>query len=331
MEKKRIVKKEIDAEVYNLFLKGLYHYKAEKFDECIPYMSRVIQLDSTYAPAYAYMGLSNAWITYRADRWQDKRAVNEAIFYSNRSIELDPDLAEGYSAIGLISWTLQSDFAKARIYFDKSIELNPGASLILNRYCYFLVWMGNFEKATQLALDAMKVDPVDFNSYVILYLVSVNSGRMDEAARYLQERKRIFAPSRNLVSYEIRLRFEQGAFEKVVHRCDSLITSGNSLDVNELSFLAWAYYKLNRVKESDTILKQLKSIVSAKGGDGSFSTALVYATRHEMDSCFAYLQLASQRRDQSFRTLKIEPALQELRKDPRYIKLYQDNGFDRIF
>ena len=329
MEKKRIVKKEIDAEAYNLFLKGLYQYKAEKFDECIPYMSSVIQLDSTYAPAYAYIGLSKAWITYKSDHWQDKQAAREALLYSHRSIELDPDLAEGYSAIGLISWTLQSDFAKARIYFDKSIELNPGASLILNRYGYFLVWMGNFEKASQLAFDAMKVDPVDFNSYIILYFVSVNSGQLDDAARYLQERRRIFGPSRNLVSFEIRLNFEQGVFGKVVQQCDSLTRSGEILTAAELSLLARAYLKLDRLLDSDAVLKGLKENVKQANKEACYPTALVYAARHEFDSCFAYLEVATQRRERALNTLKIEPALKDLHRNTRYIKLYQDNGFDR--
>ena len=51
MEKKRIVKREINPEAYNLFLKGLYQYKANKFNECIEYEQKAIQLDSTYAPA----------------------------------------------------------------------------------------------------------------------------------------------------------------------------------------------------------------------------------------------------------------------------------------
>ena len=149
-------------------------------------------------------------------------AVKDALFFSQRAIELDADLAEGYSSIGLISWALQYDFAKARIYFEKSIELNPASSLILNRYGYFLIWMGNFEKASQLAKDAMRLDPVDYNSYAILYFVSIYSGRLVEAAGHLKEWKRIFGKDRGTVSLEMRLSFEQGSYEKVVQLCDSL-------------------------------------------------------------------------------------------------------------
>jgi TolB-like protein/Tfp pilus assembly protein PilF len=331
MEKTRIVKKEIDQETYNLYLKGLYQYKAEKFSECIPFFSKVIQLDSTYAPAYAYMGLSKAWVAYRTDRGMDIRSVNDALFYAQRSIELDPDLAEGYSANGLISWMLLRDYAKARTYFEKSIEVNPAPapSYILNRYGYLLVWMGDFEKASQLALKAMRLDPVDYNSYVVLYFSSLYSGKVHEAEYYLNERKRIFGKHHAMMSMEIRLHFAQGEFEKVVQQCDSLVNSSASLDALELSFLTRAYLKLNRLIDSETVFKQLKAMVSDSSKEACFPIALVYADRHEIDSCFAYLEMANKRREQIFRTFKIEPVLKDLHKDPRYINLYQESGFDK--
>lgn len=328
LEKKRITKKEIDPRAYNLFLQGLYEYKAEKFAEAMEYMKKVIELDSTYAPAYAYMGLSKSWVTYRSDHWQDIKAVNDALFYSNRSIELDPGLAEGYSCIALIAWTLQNDFAKARVYFEKSIELNPGSSLILNRYGYFLVWMGNFEKASQLAHAAMRVDPVDFNSYTVLYFASIYSEKLDQAVAYLKERKRIFGPSRAITSFEIRLLFDQGAYREVIQRCDSLKAKGESLRAFELSSLAGAYFKNKQLRESDETLRQLKSIHDPSG-DVIFNVALAHAFRSESDSCLSYLQKSRQRRDRLLTTLKIEPAFKGIRNDPRYIKLYQDYGFDK--
>ena len=214
MEKKRIVKKEINPDAYTLFLKGLYQYKASKFEECIEYEKKAIQLDSTYAPAFAYVGLAKSWIIYNAHRWQDSLAVNNALFFSQHAVELDPELAEGYSSIGLISWSLQYDFAKARTYFEKSIELNPASSLILNRYCYFLVWMGDFEKASQLAMDAMRLDPVDFNSYAILCFVHIYLGRLLKAFLYLKEWKRIFGNSWLTASLEMELSFHQGVIRK---------------------------------------------------------------------------------------------------------------------
>ena len=199
--------------------------------------------------------------------------MKDALFFSQRAIELDPDLAEGYSSIGLISWALQYDFAKARIYFEKSIELNPASSLILNRYGYFLIWMGNFEKASQLAIDAMRLDPVDYNSYAILYFVSIYSGRLVEAAGYLKEWKRIFGKDRGTVSLEMRLSFEQGSYEKVVQQCDSLRANGESLGVDELSFLARAFFNLNRLRDSDSTLKELKTNIKPGDRNASFNTS----------------------------------------------------------
>ena len=114
-----------------------------------------------------------------------------------------------------------------------------------------------------------------------------------------------------------------------MQQCDSIRASGESLGAGELSLLARALFKLNRVRDSDIILKQLKTNIKPGDRNASFNTALVYATRHEIDSCFTHLTRASKNHDEGFKTLKIEPAFHELRKNPRYIKLYQDNGFDK--
>ena len=132
-----------------------------------------------------------------------------------------------------------------------------------------------------------------------------------------------------MVSLEMRLSFEQGSYEKVVKQCDSLRVNGESLSVDELAFLARAFFNLNRLRDSDSTLKELKTNIKPRDRNASFNTALVHAVRHEIDSCFTYLTIASKNRDEGFKTLKIEPALKELRKDRRYVELYQQNGFDK--
>ncbi|MEO5979334.1 MAG: hypothetical protein ABIS36_11075 [Chryseolinea sp.] len=328
MEQTKIVKKEIDPEAYNLFLKGLHQYKAQKYQESIEYEQAVLKIDSTYSPALAIIGLSKTWLIFLTPHWADTVAINEALNYSERAIAFDPELAEGYSAIALISWSIQHNFPKARIYFEKSIELNPSSSLILNRYAYFLTWMGDFKKASELAMKAMRIDPVDYNSYAILFNTGVNSGQLDEAARYEKERGRIFGSDRQSVSRDINIALNRGDYKRVVSLSDSLTAKGVTFSNQDLSFLTVAHYSLGQISESNKILAQLKARTNS-GDDIFFDIATVYARRHQADSCFKYLNISYQSEERSFNHLKISPAFADLRKDPRYIKLYSDAGFDK--
>ena len=191
-----------------------------------------------------------------------------------------------------------------------------------------LVWMGNFKKASQMAHAAMRVDPVDYNSYAVLYFVSLYSGQLDDATNYLKERKRVFGNSRGMTSMEMRLQFDKGNYQKVIQQCDSLKAKGESLSDQGLFLLTSAYFKAKKIQQSNDILRQLKSI-DDPNGDAFYDIALAYAGRHETDSCFRYLVKSHQKNGRLLKTLKIEPILKGLQKDPRYIKLYQECGFDK--
>jgi tetratricopeptide (TPR) repeat protein len=329
LEEKQIQKKEINEEAYTLFLKGLYKYKADQFEECIAYELKAIHLDTTYAPAYAYIGLSKVWINFRYRNNQDSVLVNEALQYSERAIALDPKFADSYSSIGLISWRAKRDFAKARTYFEKSIELNPSSSLNKNRYSYFLTWMGDFTKAAQLAHEAIQLDPADFNGYINLFNSAILSGNIDDAAKHLRDYKLLFGLNRLGLNSQINLNFRQGSFLRVIQQMDSLLATGTTPEVSHLSLLSRSYFKLNRKSESEMILKKLKKMASDSIPNASYESALVYALRNEPDSCFYYLTMAAKRNDPNFVFLKIDLTMQALRSDPRYKALYHQGGFDK--
>ncbi|MDZ4714447.1 MAG: hypothetical protein SH819_03170 [Cytophagales bacterium] len=329
-EQTRIQKKPINEEAYTLYLKGLFHYKATRFKECIVNELNAIRLDSSFAPAYALVGLSKAWVNYHSGKPPDSILTKEALMFSERAIELDPDLAEGYSAIALISWRLQNDFAKSKTFFEKSLALNPNGSLIKNRYSYLLTWMGDFEKASLFARDAIKLDPADFNSYAILFNVALSTGQLDEAATHLREWKNLVGPTFPIFNNQLRLDLANGSFARVLQRCDSAARQGEPPTIQQLVYRSVSNYKLDRRRESDADLARLKKMAKDEyAGSGFFAVAEVHAYRNEPDSSFAYLSLAANRKEPDFVFLKIEPSLKALRSDPRYVRLCTQYGFDK--
>ena len=72
------------------------------------------------------------------------------------------------------------------------MQLNPSASLIKNRYAYFLLWMGDFDKAERLGFDAIASDPADFNGYVIVSNANIYKKNFSEAEKYIAEGRKLF-------------------------------------------------------------------------------------------------------------------------------------------
>lgn len=329
-EEDRLIKKQTTEEAYTIYLKALFEYKRENFGDAKLLLEEVIAKDSLYAPAHAYLALSKTWIGIRGRSGgipgKDDQTTFDAIKSARTAIRLDPMLPEGYSCLALIAWAIEHDFDKARDYFEKSLNLDPGSSLIKNRYCYFLTWMGDFDKARDLAKEAMSIDPVDYNSYVILYVISFYSEDFSSARLYQNELNTL-AGRGNIATIE--LTFSGGEFNKVNRLCDSLRSAGKELSETDLSYNAMAYFALHQVEKSNAQIRLLINREHNAQTNARYYVARVYAFRHETDSVFSNLNKSASKREINFIRLKIDHAFKDLRKDPRYIDLYNSLGFDR--
>jgi TolB-like protein/Tfp pilus assembly protein PilF len=325
-EQSRLIKKSTSEEAYMLYLKGLFQYKREDFQAAADIFQQVVEMDSLYAPGIAYLALSKAWVIIRKGDFTSILKTDEAIRLAEKSIALDPTIPEAYSGRALIAWAIQHDYVKARTYFEKSLEVDPGSALIKNRYCYFLTWMGDFDKVTKLAKEAMYIDPADYNSYAVLYLVSLYSNKLQEARGYHKELNNIFGINHSSVSRDIELTFYEGDFKRINHICDSLTNAGEKLTAEDLSYNSMGYFALNKREASDKFLHTLTG--GAKDDDTHYYAARAFAFRNQIDSCFSHL-FKVERMGMGLNHLKVDPAFKDLRSDPRYVQLLKDRGFDR--
>ena len=329
-EKPRLAKQHTDPEVYSLYLKGMHTYKEQDYDKSIEYNQRAIALDSTFAPSYAYLALAMIWKINGSGTFTDVNAIRETKEFAARSIALDPNLAEGYSALALLAWTIELDFPVSKINFEKSIELNPSASLIKNRYAYFLLWMGDFDKAEQLGLDAIGSDPADWNGYVIVANANMYKKRFAEAEKYIAEGKELFPENFNFDHLRLASAFYSGHYASVIKELNARI-SKNASSVSEylLSLLCISYLKEGNRAESDKVLRQLQEMRSSPNSSVDYNLARIYAQGQMTDSCFTSLERSFLKREPALILLKIDPLFDHLKKDPRYQKLYHQYGFDR--
>lgn len=331
-ESSRLTKKETDPEVYALYLKGLLTYVKSEFDKSIEYNTQAIKLDSQFAPSYAYIALSKIWKIVRSRAFTDFNAISEAKEFARKAVSIDPTLAEGYSSLALMAWTIELDFAAAKLNFEKSIQLNPSASLIKNRYGYFLIWMGDFDKAEKMAIDAINLDPGDYNGYLIAAWVKTYKKEFKKAQIFADEGNRLF-PERSGFTYANALiKFYSGNYNEVV-KLLSTPRESDSIDPDDLLvFLCLSYFKKGDINSSKRILEELrkKSSLSVSGNhEIHYSLARIYAQYQMIDSCFVNLEKAFANREGNFRILKIDPLLEPVKKDSRYKDLYHRYGFDR--
>ncbi|MEP7267699.1 MAG: adenylate/guanylate cyclase domain-containing protein [Saprospiraceae bacterium] len=320
---------EISPESYNIYLKGLYAYRTQKYDQSIDYNLQAIKSDPANALAYAYIALAKAWIISRNRDIRNSNALKEAQHYAEEAIKLNPRQAEAYSALALMAWQIELDFVKAKENFEKSILYDPNASLISNRYAYFLIWMGDFDKAATLAKKAIKSDPVDNNGYVILSWVNLYTGKIEEANEIILEGIRLFPDNKQFQSLYIQKDFRAGSYKEVINKCNDLLIANEILNDSELAFLSISYFKTGQPAKSNEYVAQLQKQASENKGSAYYYLAVVYAEIHQTDSCFSNLNKSFDNLEPALSLLKIDPAFSSLKNNPAYQRLYKLYGFDK--
>ncbi len=329
-EKPRLIKKETDPDVYSLYLKGLHTYKEQHYDKSIEFNEKAVALDSLFAPSYAYLALAKIWNITEIGIYANPNAVREVKELAMRSISLDPGLAEAYSALALLAWTIELDFSTAKFNFEESLKLNPSASLIKNRYAYFLLWMAEFDKAEKLGLEAMSSDPADWNGYIIVVNANIYKKNFTKAEKYISEAKKLFPEHFGFENLYIYCRFSSGNYASVIKSLKPLLLK-NALTIppNLLSLLSVSYFKVGNRTESEKVLSQLKKMQGNSDSSTEYNQARIYAQYQMRDSCFASLKRSFILREPELKLLKIDPLFDHLRQDQRYRELYHKYGFDR--
>ncbi len=329
-ERPRLIKKETDPEVYSQYLKGLHTYKEKEYEKSIEYNLAAIKMDSLFAPPYAYIALAKVWLINLHQVYADFNAIREAKEFAKKSIRLDPDLAESYSALGLLAWSIELDFAEAKINFEKSIQLNPSASLIKNRYAYFLVWMGDFDKAEAFALDAINSDPADYNGYVNVSNAYIYKKKFTAAEKSIREGRRLFPANAEFEDLETSNKFYSGNYEQMIQSIQPFVTKDPlAVSENTLSYLAIAYLKKNDPAATKNIVKLLREKPASKNSSSNYCLARIYSQYKSNDSCFLSLEKAFDNHESMFKLYKIDPVFEVIRQDKRYLQLYNRYGFDR--
>jgi tetratricopeptide (TPR) repeat protein len=94
-----------------------------------------------------------------------------------------------------------------------------------------------------------------------------------------------------------------------------------------LAFLARAYALAGKTDEAQKILAQLKE-QSARRYVSPYQVAMIYAGLGDKEQTLAWLEKACQQRVHNLVFLKVEPELDGLRSDPRFVDLIRRVGLD---
>jgi serine/threonine-protein kinase len=287
----------------------------------IDYFQQVIKLDPDFALAYS--GLADAYMLlpeYTAA--VDPREIQEKSEAATvMALSLDPDLPEVLTSMGWNHLIHDYDWAGAEEMLRRALEIQPSHSGALHWLSHVVSWQGKHEEAVALARKAAAVDPLSRLMKMHLAYVLVDAGDFENAIPLA--RTTISAPPyltsrlRNLWLHELRAGNAEVGAEVLEHWAEGR-------DVAAARAIGKLFVRHQQSGEPQEISDALVTRLEL----GSEDLAQVYAFVGDGESALQALEIAFEERSgsRSVLSMKINPAYDFIRDDPRFIELLQKLG-----
>jgi TolB-like protein/Tfp pilus assembly protein PilF len=273
-----------------------------------------------------YAGLADAHVLTAVQGYAPPQQVwPEAKAAAERAVELDANLADAHASLGLIRSFYEWDWKNAAQEFDRAIELNPGYVTARQRRATYLSRLGRHDEAIEEIQRAREIDPLSLS-------VSHSAGVIYSMAREHNMAVEQFKNNLELAGDYYRTYMALGRCQLETRDFAAGLASLNR--ASELSghnpfvvaTLAFGYGRSGDQDEARKLLKQLEE-QSTSRYVSPVSLAMVQIGLGETDAAFALLDKALKERSGFLSWLKVEPAFDPLRDDPRFVVLLDAVGF----
>ncbi len=303
-------RRETDPEAYNAYLLGKhFFYVRSDLERATRYFRQVLSIDSGYAPAWVELSKIHSRQANDGDLPVDK-GYQQARQEAEKALEFDPNLADAHAQVGFIKRRYGWDWSGADESYQRALKLDPGNAGVISGAAGLARTLGRFDEAVRLVRRSVELDPVSANWYLNLGLYSYYAGLLDESQSAYRKSLDLNPQSSGLHSAIGTIYLERG-------KPDSAL--GEMMKETETDWrlygLALAYHSLDNKKESDIALNEL---VKGFQSEDAYQIAQVYAYRGESNKAFEWLERAYNQRDGGLPSIKGDPLLRKIEKDPRY-------------
>jgi TolB-like protein/DNA-binding winged helix-turn-helix (wHTH) protein/Flp pilus assembly protein TadD len=318
----------VNRKAFDDYLQGRFlyfnRYTIENLHTAVSFFNSAIAEDPAYAPAY--VGLSDCYNSLGTEQigalppMDARRQAEEA---AREALKIDNELSEAHVALGFVkhfNW----DWAEAEQEFKHAIELNPNNATAHQRYGGFLVSRGRMEEAIAEANRAQELDPFSLGISAFRGFILENARHYDEA---IEQFRRVIAMDQSNYSAYWFLGHTYAAnrqFDEAITASERAVAISRT--PGALGFLGMNYGLAGRKAEANKILNELLELNRRHRYVTPPALANVYIGLGDKDQAFFWLEKAYQERSNYLTFLKVFPADDPLRSDPRLDNLLRRMG-----
>jgi TolB-like protein/Flp pilus assembly protein TadD len=310
-----------NIEAYNQFLLGKEFFKRtnrEDWHRAEAAFRQALALEPNYAPAWAGLGLTQAYLSdFAVGAEAVAAAKRDSLASAEKAIALAPDLADGYDVRSFLRYSTLRDWEGARADLDRLSSLDPNSAVVRRRRAGLLAAFGHLPEAIVEIHKAIDLDPLAAIAWTTLGQYQLGSGDYAAAREALKRALELNPKSSFAVA-------SAGMTELLDGRTDAasaMFKSGD--DIWSLLGIALVEHTRGHARESqDAIDRMIREYSDA----GAYQIAEACSWRGEEDQAFQWLERAYVQRDGGTTLVKYDPFLKSLRTDSRYAAFLKKMG-----
>ena len=332
----------VNPDAYQSYLLGRYYWNmrtGEGLEKAGRYFAEAIEKDPNFALAYSGQADYFAYLTVLGgpEILKPRDAMAKARTAAAKALELDDSLAEAHASMGNILHNYDWNWAAAEREYKRAIDLNPNYAMAHHLYAHLLIQTGHTQESLAEAHRALELDP---------YSPFVNNGL---ARQYYLSRDYEKAAAQCLMGLQINpayfpariqlaLAYEQTgklpqAISELEQAAGSMATGGGApnssgppIDVPVVhALLGHAYAISGRKADALKELSKLQAAAAKRYIPPSYF-AILWMGLGDNKQAFAWLDRGYQDRSEHMLYLGLEPLVDPLRGDPRFVSLLKKVG-----
>jgi TolB-like protein len=339
-ERERIEKKPTEStSAYTLYLKGRHFWNlralgstseaTENLKNALRCFEQAVAEDPSFA--LGYVGKADCYVILCSLGCELEANLKRAKEMVGRALELDPELAEAHATNGFILG-FEYRFKDEESELRKAIELKPSYAMAHHWYYLLLSFELRWEEALEQIEKALELDPLSpvFNNGLAwFYYYRRDYGKALEQFRKAAELGALFA---RLFVARVYGRMKMYADMRREFAAWVELEKGSFPFARAIADFYTAYFE-NDIQKCRNILHGAETLLGKEtlleAFIGAFEIAVAYFGLGENDKGFEWLERSYSRREAGFPSIRLEPELDGVCNDPRYLDLMKRLGLDQ--